>query len=57
MCLICVEFDKSAMTIKEARRALGEMTALDKKHVSEVEAKLSAAERAAAKASPPKPTP
>ena len=48
MCLICVEFDKSAMTLKEARRALGEMTvALDKKHVEEVEKKLAAAERAA----------
>ena len=47
MCLICVEFDKSAMTVKEARRALGEMTTLDKKHVDEVEKKLAAAERAA----------
>ena len=47
MCLICVEFDKSAMNLAEARRALGEMRAdLDKKHVEEVEAKLDEAEKA-----------
>ncbi len=47
MCLICVEFDKSAMNLAEARRALGEMRAdLDKKHVEEVEAKLAEAEKA-----------
>ncbi|MEO6418825.1 MAG: hypothetical protein ABIP39_05430 [Polyangiaceae bacterium] len=47
MCLICVEFDKSAMNLSEARRALGEMRAdLDKKHVEELEAKLAEAEKA-----------
>ena len=47
MCLICIEFDKSAMNLKEARRALGEMRGdLDKKHVEEVEAKLDEAEKA-----------
>ena len=36
------------MTLGEARRALGEMTAkLDPKHLREVEAKLDEAERAA----------
>ncbi len=46
MCLICIEFDKSAMNLAEARRALGEMRAgLDKKHVEEVEAKLDDAEK------------
>jgi hypothetical protein len=45
MCLICVEFDKSKMTTREARRALGEMrVALDPGHVAEVEAKLTEAE-------------
>jgi hypothetical protein len=53
MCLICVEFDKSAMNLAEARRALGEMRAdLDKKHVAEVEAKLDEAERAQKPSSP-----
>jgi len=48
MCLICIEFDKAAMSTKEARRALGEMRAkLDAKHIQEVEAKLDAAEKAA----------
>ena len=47
MCLICVEFDKNAMNVAEARRALGEMrTDLDKEHVEEVEAKLAEAEKA-----------
>lgn len=46
MCLICVEFDKSAMNLAEARRALGEMRAdLDEKHVREVEEKLDEAEK------------
>jgi hypothetical protein len=47
MCLICIEFDKSAMNLAEARRALGEMRVdLDRKHVEEVEAKLDEAEKA-----------
>jgi hypothetical protein len=47
MCLICIEFDKKAMTSREARRALGEMSVkLDAAHVREVEAKLAEAEQA-----------
>jgi len=58
MCLICIEFDKSAMTFAEARRALGEMrVALDAAHVEEVEAKLTEAERAASQSPPSRPTP
>ena len=39
MCLICIEYQKDKMTVKEARRALGEMrgTAIDEKHAREVE--------------------
>lgn len=49
MCLICLELDKTAMTWKEGRRALGEMREkLDARHVEEVEAKLDLAERAEA---------
>jgi hypothetical protein len=45
MCLICIEFDRSAMSTREARRALGEMrVALDPAHVKEVEVKLAEAE-------------
>ncbi len=41
MCLICVEFDKGAMNVREARRALGEMRAkLDDEHFAEVVQKL-----------------
>jgi hypothetical protein len=55
MCLICVEFDKQAMTVAEARRALGEARpGLAPSHATEVEAKLDEAERAA-KASPQTP--
>jgi hypothetical protein len=55
MCLICIEFDRSAMSTREARRALGEMrVALDPGHVKEVEAKLADAE-AAAPQDPPDP--
>jgi len=47
MCLICIEFDRSAMTTREARRALGEMReSLDRDHLEEVEAKLAAADEA-----------
>ncbi|HEX4338698.1 MAG TPA: hypothetical protein VH062_22485 [Polyangiaceae bacterium] len=49
MCLICIEFDKNAMTTREARRALGEMrVALEPGHVKEVEAKLAKAAEAEA---------
>jgi hypothetical protein len=47
MCLICIELDRSGMTFREGRRALGEMRVkLDEKHIEEVEAKLDAAEQA-----------
>jgi len=47
MCLICIEFDKHSMTLKEARRALGEMRVrLDAAHLKEVEKKLDEAETA-----------
>jgi hypothetical protein len=46
MCIICVDFDRGALRVPEARRALGEMRAkLDAKHAREVEDKLDAAER------------
>lgn len=44
MCIICVELAKQKMKPAEARRALREMTTLDRAHVAEVEAKLRAAE-------------
>lgn len=38
MCLICVEFEMSRLTITEARRNLAEMKdVLDKEHVEEIE--------------------
>jgi hypothetical protein len=47
MCLICIELDKSAMTWKEGRRALGEMREkVGAEHAVEVEAKLDLAEKA-----------
>jgi len=46
MCLICIEIAKNAMTVKEARRALGEMRVkVGADHAAEVEAKLAEAER------------
>lgn len=54
MCLICIELDRSAMNVREARRALGEMRVkLDTEHVAEVERKLEEAEEAARKTPPP----
>ena len=48
MCLICVDFDRGALKLREAKRALGEMrTTLDAQHLKEVEKKLDDAERAA----------
>ena len=47
MCLICIDFDRGALKLREAKRALGEMrTKLDAQHLKEVEQKLDAAERA-----------
>ncbi len=54
MCLICLEFDKNAMSVVEARRALGEMrVAMDDDHAKAVEEKLEAAEADAALANTP----
>lgn len=45
MCLICIDFDRGALTAREARRALTEMvTKLDPEHVQEVEEKLARAD-------------
>lgn len=45
MCLICIDFDRGALKLREARRALGEMRAgLPPAHVAEVEQKLAEAE-------------
>lgn len=46
MCLICIDFDRGALKLREAKRALGEMRSrLDAEHVREVEQKLQQAER------------
>ncbi len=46
MCLICIDFDRGALKLREAKRALGEMRgSLDAEHVREVERKLEQAER------------
>lgn len=56
MCLICIELDRSAMTAREARRALGEMrVAMDPAHIEEVEAKLAEADEAAEPTTKPAP--
>jgi len=47
MCLICIELDRSAMNVREARRALGEMRVkMDPAHIEEVEKKLDDADAA-----------
>jgi hypothetical protein len=52
MCLICIDFDRGALKLREARRALGEMRSqLDAEHLKEVEKKLDDAEREALDAS------
>jgi len=46
MCLICIDFDRGALKLREAKRALGEMSStLDSQHLREVERKLAEAER------------
>lgn len=51
MCLICIDFDRGALKLREARRALGEMrSTLDTEHVKQVEQKLAEAEQAEADA-------
>lgn len=45
MCLICIEFEMSKITIREARRNLAEMSeTLDKEHVEEINKLLLAKE-------------
>lgn len=45
MCIICVDFDRGVLKLKDARRALGEMRSkLDAEHAREVERKLEEAE-------------
>lgn len=45
MCIICVDFERGAMRLGEARRALGEMRVkLEPEHAREVEQKLDEAE-------------
>lgn len=47
MCLICIDFDRGALKLREAKRALGEMrSTLDAQHLKEVERKLDDAEQA-----------
>jgi hypothetical protein len=49
MCLICIDFDRGALKLREAKRALGELrSTLDAEHLKEVERKLAEAERAEA---------
>jgi hypothetical protein len=59
MCIICVDFNRGALKVPEARRALGEMRpTLGVKHAREVQEKLDAAEAATRKpARAPKRTP
>lgn len=48
MCLICVDFDRGALKVREARRALGEMrVTLSAEHVREIEQRLTEAEQEA----------
>jgi len=47
MCLICIDFDRGSLKLREAKRALGEMrSTLTAQHLKEVEQKLAEAERA-----------
>ena len=52
MCIICVEVAKKAMSVPEARRALGEMRVKLGDHVAEVEQKLAEAEKDESKTTP-----
>lgn len=52
MCLICIDFDRGALKLREAKRALGEMrSTLEPEHLKQVEQKLADAERDSAEAS------
>jgi hypothetical protein len=49
MCIICVDFDRGALKLDEARRAFGEMrSTLDAAHAREVADKLDEAEQESA---------
>jgi hypothetical protein len=53
MCLICIDFDRGSLKLREARRALGEMREkIDPDHAREVERKLDEAEKAEAERTP-----
>jgi hypothetical protein len=52
--MICVDFDRGALKLGEARRALREMRgSLDEAHLRQVEDKLAEAEQTPAPATPP----
>ncbi len=56
MCLICIDFDRGTLKLREARRALGEMRAsIGAAHAAEVEKKLDDAEQADPQAHSSKP--
>lgn len=58
MCIICVDFARGALKLREARRALGEMAAgLGPEHVKEVEKKLAEAEDEEPPTTPRRPRP
>jgi hypothetical protein len=45
MCIICIDFARGALKLREARRALGEMAVgLDPEHVKEIQRRLAEAE-------------
>lgn len=56
--MICIDFDRGALQLAEARRALGEMRAsLEPGHAAELEEKLQEAEEEAEAAAGAAPTP
>lgn len=47
MCLICIEFEKQRMSIRDAKLALGEMrTTIGAEHAAEVEQLITRAQKA-----------
>ncbi len=58
MCIICVDFARGALKLREARRALGEMASdLDPEHVKEIEKRLADAEDEEPPTTPRRPRP
>ncbi len=54
MCIICIDFERGALKLGEARRALREMvTTIDPGHAKEVQEKLDRAEAEAEAEAPP----